>query len=424
MALGSRKSRSTRKYCALIIGNPVLAITVLRHDLTAGLFAPVELIVIEEGQDQSSLTYVRPSSLMVVETNEPLLAAAKELDAKLHGRFVALNCAAMPSALLGSELFDHERGAFTGASTQFTGRFQCADRGTLFLDEIGNLPLELQPKLLRVLQEQEFERLGSTRTVHVDVRVIAATNQDLGRMVQNGKFRADLYYKFRADLYYRLNVFPIRMPPLRERQDDILLLTRHFVRLFAQRMGKQIDHIPDGVIETLKRYHWPGNIRELQNFIERSVVRTSCEVLNPPLAELEIRQDGESSLHFQTLADAERAHVATTLRETNWVVGGREGATSRLGLPRTTLISRMRKLGISRETSCTFAAQARSVKRPQAAPPGVYEWRLAVPYRPWRDRRFPAPPRGCSGATFTSLVPGGGCAGMPVNQRNKEIFND
>jgi formate hydrogenlyase transcriptional activator len=264
-----------------------------------------------------------------------------------QNRFVALNCAAVPGALLESELFGHERGAFTGASTQSTGRFQCADRGTLFIDEIGDLPLELQPKLLRVLQEQEFERLGSTRTIRVDVRVIAATNQDLWRMLQRDEFR--------ADLYYRLNVFPIRLPPLRERQDDIPLLTRHFVRLFSQRMGKQIDHIPDGVMEALKRYHWPGNIRELQNFIERSVIRTSYAVLNPPLAELEIRRD-ELSLQFQTLADAERAHIAMTLRETNGVVGGREGAANRLGLPRTTLISRMRKLGLSREIPCGFSA--------------------------------------------------------------------
>jgi formate hydrogenlyase transcriptional activator len=263
-------------------------------------------------------------------------------------RFVVLNCAAIPSALLESELFGHERGAFTGASTQSIGRFQCADRGTLFLDEIGDLPMELQPKLLRVLQEQEFERLGSSRTIRVDVRVIAATNQDLWRMVQAGKFR--------ADLYYRLNVFPIRLPPLRERQDDIPLLTRHFVRLFSQRMGKQIGHIPDGVIEALKRYHWPGNIRELQKFIERSVIKTSCEVLNPPLAELELRPEEERSAQVHTLADAERVHIATTLRETNGVVGGRDGAANRLGLPRTTLISRMRKLGLSRETRCSFSA--------------------------------------------------------------------
>jgi formate hydrogenlyase transcriptional activator len=279
---------------------------------------------------------------------EVIAQAIHNASLRRQSRFVALNCAAIPSTLLESELFGHERGAFTGASTQSIGRFQCADRGTLFLDEIGDLPMELQPKLLRVLQEQEFERLGSTRTIRVDVRVIAATNQDLWRMVQSGKFR--------ADLYYRLNVFPVRLPPLRERQDDIPLLTRHFVRLFSQRMGKQIDRIPDGVIEALKRYHWPGNIRELQNFIERSVIKTSCEVLNPPLAELELRPEEERSAQVRTLADAERVHIATTLRETNGVLGGHDGAANRLGLPRTTLISKMRKLGLSRETHCRFSA--------------------------------------------------------------------
>jgi formate hydrogenlyase transcriptional activator len=279
---------------------------------------------------------------------EVVARAIHEASRRRQGPFVPLNCAALPSGLMESELFGHEPGAFTGAVGRAEGRFKAADRGTLFLDEIGDLPLELQPKLLRVLQEQEFERLGSSRTIRVDVRVIAATNQDLWHMVQTGKFR--------ADLYYRLNVFPIRLPPLRERPDDIPLLTRHFVRLFSQRIGKQIDHIPDGVIEALKRYHWPGNIRELQNFIERSVIKTSCEVLNPPLAELELRPEEERSAQVRTLADAERVHIATTLRETNGVLGGHDGAANRLGLPRTTLISKMRKLGLSRETHCRFSA--------------------------------------------------------------------
>jgi formate hydrogenlyase transcriptional activator len=255
-----------------------------------------------------------------------------------HNRFVAVNCAAIPGALLESELFGHERGAFTGAVAQTVGRFQSADRGTLFLDEIGDLPVELQPKLLRVLQEQQIERLGSGRAIPIDVRVIAATNQDLWQMVQEKKFR--------ADLYYRLNVFPIRVPPLRERKEDIPLLVEHFVEKFAQRQGKSIDHIPDEVMELLKSHEWPGNIRELQNFIERAVIVTTGRVLRPLIDEFRAAR----AARVLTLADAERAHITETLRETNWVVGGQNGAASRLGLPRTSLLSRMRRLGISRES--------------------------------------------------------------------------
>jgi transcriptional regulator with GAF, ATPase, and Fis domain len=256
--------------------------------------------------------------------------------------FVALNCAAIPGALLESELFGHERGSFTGAVMQTTGRFQSAHKGTLFLDEIGDMPLELQPKLLRVLQEQQFERLGSARTIQVDVRVVAATNQDLKSLVQQGKFR--------ADLYYRLSVFPIVLPPLRERTEDIPSLVRHFARKFAQRQGKSIEHIPDEVMDILKRHHWAGNIRELQNFIERSVIMTTGEVLRPPLEELRILS-GEAETSPVTLAEAQRAHITKALSETNWVVGGRGGAAARLGLARTTLMSRMRKLDISRAVS-------------------------------------------------------------------------
>jgi len=255
-----------------------------------------------------------------------------------HNRFVAVNCAAIPGALLESELFGHERGAFTGAVAQTVGRFQSADRGTLFLDEIGDLPVELQPKLLRVLQEQQIERLGSGRAIPIDVRIIAATNQDLWQMVQEKKFR--------ADLYYRLNVFPIRVPPLRERKEDIPLLVEHFVEKFAQRQGKSIDHIPDEVMELLKSHEWPGNIRELQNFIERAVIVTTGRVLRPLIEEFRAAR----AARVRTLADAERAHITETLRETNWVVGGQNGAASRLGLPRTSLLSRMRRLGISRES--------------------------------------------------------------------------
>jgi formate hydrogenlyase transcriptional activator len=250
---------------------------------------------------------------------------------------VAINCAAIPAALLESELFGYERGAFTGAVTHREGRFQAADRGTLFLDEIGDLPLELQPKLLRVLQEQQVERLGGSRAIPVNVRVIAATNQDLWSMVQEKKFR--------ADLYYRLNVFPINLPPLRERDGDIPLLVNYFVRKFAERQGKIIDYIPEEVMEAIESHNWPGNIRELQNFIERAVIMTTGQVLRPRLAEL--RMDAVAA-EVRTLADAERAHIVATLRETNWVVGGPGGAAARLGLPRTSLISRMHRLGLGK----------------------------------------------------------------------------
>jgi formate hydrogenlyase transcriptional activator len=252
---------------------------------------------------------------------------------------VALNCAAIPGGLLESELFGHERGAFTGATAQTVGRFQSADHGTLFLDEIGDLPLELQPKLLRALQEKQFERLGCSRTFQVDVRVIAASNQDLWGMVQERKFR--------ADLYYRLNVFPISLPALREREDDIPILVEHFVEKFAKRQGKSIDRIPVEVMEVLKRHDWPGNVRELQNAIERAVIMTTGSVLELQTRGLTRRNVG--SVPLRTLEDAERAHITKTLRETNWVVGGRGGAAAKLGLARTTLIAMMQRLGIRRE---------------------------------------------------------------------------
>jgi len=253
--------------------------------------------------------------------------------------FVAINCAAIPAALLESELFGHERGAFTGAVAPREGRFQAADRGTLFLDEIGDLPLELQPKLLRVLQEQQVERLGSSRTIPVNVRVIAATNQDLWGMVREKKFR--------ADLYYRLNVFPINLPPLRERDGDIPLLVNHFVRKFAERQGKSIECIPEDVMEALESHDWQGNIRELQNFIERAVIMTTGPVLRPRLTELQMQTD---PAEVRTLADAERAHIVATLRKTHGVVGGRDGAAVRLGLPRTSLIARMHRLGLAKSS--------------------------------------------------------------------------
>jgi formate hydrogenlyase transcriptional activator len=270
---------------------------------------------------------------------EVIARAIHDSGPRQKGPFVGLNCAAIPGALLESELFGHERGAFTGAVAQTIGRFQAAHGGTLFLDEIGDLPLELQPKLLRVLQEQQYERLGSTRTLRADVRVIAATNQNLWRMVEEKTFR--------ADLYYRLSVFPIRLPPLRERKDDIPSLVRHFVQRFSRQMGKSIDEVPDRVMEILRSHHWPGNIRELQNFVERSVIMTRGSVLSPRITELKLLMQETASAPTQTLSDAERAHILGILKETNWVVGGRNGAAARLGLPRTTLISRMQKLGIS-----------------------------------------------------------------------------
>jgi formate hydrogenlyase transcriptional activator len=288
---------------------------------------------------------------------EVIARAIHNSSPRRRGPFVGLNCAAIPGALLESELFGHERGAFTGATEQTIGRFQAAHGGTLFLDEIGDLPLELQPKLLRVLQEQQYERLGSTRTLRADVRVIAATNQDLWRMVEEKTFR--------ADLYYRLSVFPISLPPLRERKDDIPSLVKHFVQRFSRQMGKSIDQVPDEVMKIIRAHNWPGNIRELQNFIERSVIMTSGRVLSPRITELKLLMQATVSAPTQTLSDAERAHIIGILREANWVVGGRDGAAARLGLPRTTLISRMQKLGISRTPGSLLVA---SVNREASTP--------------------------------------------------------
>ncbi len=272
--------------------------------------------------------------------------------------FVRLNCAAIPGPLLESELFGHERGAYTGAYTQTKGRFQLADKGTLFLDEIGDLPLELQPKLLRALQEQEFERLGSSQTIRVDVRVVAATNQDLSQLVANKQFR--------ADLYYRLNVIPICLPPLRERGQDIPLLVQYFVRKFSARFHKPIDLIPDEVMEVLKAHDWPGNIRELQNFIERAVILSPGSVLRPTLMELKQMTKQPSATASRTLAEAEREHILAVLQQTDWLIGGRDGAAVRLGLPRTTLVYKMRKLGIQSRPSCRVRPVG---QKPNGEPP-------------------------------------------------------
>ncbi len=277
-------------------------------------------------------------------TGKDVIARAiHEASPRRNQRFVALNCAAIPIALLESELFGHERGAFTGACTQVQGRFQMADRGTLFLDEVGDMPLELQPKLLRALQEQEFERLGSAHTIRVNVRIVAATNQDLAELVSKKLFR--------ADLFYRLNVIPLFLPPLRERVQDIPALTEFFVEKFAARLNKPIKLIPDEVMAVLKAHDWPGNIRELQNCVERAVLFSPGSILRLPL---EFKQKVTQTVKPRsesaacTLADADREHILETLKQTGWMIGGQDGAANRLGLPRTTLIYKMRKLGIVR----------------------------------------------------------------------------
>src|ERR1700730_1771709 len=282
-------------------------------------------------------------------TGKELIARAiHEHSTRRDRPFVKLNCAAIPLGLLESELFGHERGAFTGAVARKVGRFETADGGTLFLDEIGDIPLELQPKLLRVLQEGEFERLGSTQTLRVNVRLVAATNRDLDALVSKERFR--------SDLYYRLNVSPIRVPPLRDRLEDIPLLITHFVRTFAEQMGKQIDEIPADVMQALVSHSWPGNIRELQNFIERSVILTTGNILRPPLAGLKRAAEAEA-LGAITRQDAERAHIRKTLEHTRWVVAGPNGAAARLGIKRSTLYFRMQKLGISRSNKNSLSAQ-------------------------------------------------------------------
>jgi len=273
-------------------------------------------------------------------TGKELIARAIHVHSARRDRsFVKLNCAAIPLGLLESELFGHERGAFTDAVTRTIGRFEAANQGTFFLDEVGDLPLELQPKLLRVLQDGEFERLGGTQTQRANVRLIAATNKDLAKLVARNQFR--------SDLYYRLNVFPIPVPPLRHRSGDIPLLVAHFVRVYAKRMNKQIDRIPDEVMEALIGQPWPGNVRELQNFIERSVILTDGNTLRTPLQGL--RQAAViDSVQSITLEEAERNHIRKTLEQAHWVISGPRGAAFRLGLKRTTLYWRMQKLGISR----------------------------------------------------------------------------
>ena len=280
-------------------------------------------------------------------TGKELVARAiHNLSPRRARPFVKVNCAAIPAGLIESELFGHERGAFTGAISRRIGRFELADGGTLFLDEIGDIPPELQPKLLRVLQEQEFERLGNTKTMRVDVRIVAATSRHLPEMVASREFR--------ADLYYRLNVFPLRVPALRERSQDIPLLVRHFVELYSRKTGKRVTDVPPETMAILLRYSWPGNVRELQNVIERAVILSPGKVLRPSLEELEqaIQMSDApgrgKSEGPTTLKEMEREHITQALAATNWVIGGPKGAGARLGLARTTLIAKMQKLGIVR----------------------------------------------------------------------------
>ena len=279
-------------------------------------------------------------------TGKELIAHAIHNISSRCGRpFVRLNCAAIPLDLLESELFGHEKGAFTGAIAQKVGRFELADKGTLFLDEVGDIPPALQPKLLRVLQEQEFERLGSTRTHKVDVRLVAATHRDLTEMTNRGEFR--------SDLYYRLNVFPVVLPPLRERREDVPALVDHFVEIYSRRMSRQIEHIPATTLSALTSYEWPGNIRELQNLIERAVILSNDGVLPNPLATAGTRgvvtfPPANAPSTATTLRDSERVLILRTLEAVGWVIGGPKGAAAKLGLKRTTLIHKMQKLGIAR----------------------------------------------------------------------------
>ncbi len=273
-------------------------------------------------------------------TGKELIARAiHELSPRRDHAFVRLNCSAIPSGLLESELFGHEKGAFTGAIAQKIGRLELAHQGTFFLDEVGDLPLELQPKILRALQEKEFERVGGTRTIPVNVRLVAATNRDLAKMVNEGQFR--------SDLYYRLRVFPVTIPPLRERRDDIPLLVRYFLSSHSKRMGRRIETIPTETMQALVKWHWPGNVRELENFIERSVILSPGPVLRAPLAELETVEESAGPTD-SNLEAAEREHILRVLRECHGMIGGAKGAAERLGLRRTTLNSKLKKLGIKR----------------------------------------------------------------------------
>src|SRR6266404_3169617 len=322
------EDRSERRFDR-IIGNSAALESVLEQ---VEQVAPTDSTVLIEGETG---------------TGKELIAHAVHNASRRCGRaFIKLNCAAIPLDLLESELFGHEKGAFTGAIAQKIGRFEMADKGTLFLDEVGDIPSALQPKLLRVLQEQEFERLGSGRTHKVDVRLVAATNRNLEKMVARGQFR--------SDLYYRLNVFPVLLPALRERREDIPALVTHFVKLFSCRMGKQVDSIPPETMAAFQWYSWPGNIRELQNLVERAVIVSRDGVLPNPLHKKQTELMIPSLHHTRTfpssmtLEDSDHALIVETLEQAGWIVGGARGAAAKLGLKRTTLLAKMRRLGISR----------------------------------------------------------------------------
>ena len=308
-----------------IIGNSAILRRVLRQ---VEAVAPTDSTVLIHGETGSG--------------KELIARAVHKLSRRSSRAFVKLNCAAIPTGLLESELFGHEKGAFTGAIAQRVGRFELASEGTIFLDEIGEIPLELQPKLLRVLQEREFERLGSSRTLHTNARLIAATNQDLNAMVESQRFR--------SDLFYRLNVFPIYVPPLRDRPEDIPFLVRHFAQHFARLMKKRIDTISTETMNAIVRYPWPGNIRELQNVIERTVILSSGSELKVPIADLKMRAGESGNNGILTLEEMERRHILSVVEQSNWVFSGPNGAAARLGMKRSTLQFRMHKLGISRPT--------------------------------------------------------------------------
>src|SRR5438270_4957384 len=315
------QDRNPRRF-EQIIGNSRVLESVLEQ---VGQVAPTDSTVLIQGETGTG--------------KELIARAIHNLSARCGRPFIKLNCAAIPFDLLESELFGHEKGAFTGAIAQKLGRFELADKGTLFLDEVGDIPPSLQPKLLRILQEQEFERLGSSRTHQVDVRLVAATHRDLAGMVRNGEFR--------SDLYFRLNVFPVQLPPLRERREDIPALVAHFVESLGRRIGREIEHIPNETMLDLCSYDWPGNIRELQNLIERALILSEDGVLPNPMLTIGTQHIGVVPTPT-TLADSERALILRTLEAAGWVIGGRDGAAARLGLKRTTLISKMQRLGISR----------------------------------------------------------------------------
>jgi formate hydrogenlyase transcriptional activator len=324
---GSGDRDGNRRRFEQIIGNSPALESVLEH---VELVAPTDSSVLIQGETGTG--------------KELIAGAIHNLSARCGRPFVKLNCAAIPFDLLESELFGHERGAFTGAIAQKAGRFEIADKGTLFLDEVGDIPLALQPKLLRVLQEQEFERLGSTRTHQVNVRLVTATNRDLPEMVNRNEFR--------SDLYYRMNVFPIYLPPLRERREDIPALVEHFIEIYGRRMGKVIDRVPPETMAAFGAHDWPGNIRELQNLVERAVILSGDGVLPNPLA-ASGTQGITPSTPGMTLVDSERNLILQTLEAVGWVVGGANGAAVKLGLKRTTLIAKMQKLGISRPAART-----------------------------------------------------------------------